>query len=63
MRYITILDFEMVEIHSFPFKDYWDNFEFSEIAESIKNDYGILFSENNCQWMIQNGLKLQIHQL
>lgn len=61
MKYITILCFERGEIHSFPFQDYWDNFEFSEIANSIENEYGIKFSENNCQWIIQDKLTLQIH--
>lgn len=32
MRHITILDFESGKTHIFPFKDYYDQFEFSEIA-------------------------------
>ncbi len=60
MKYITILCFEKGEIHSFPFQDYWSNVEFSEIANSIENEYCIKFSENNCQWIISN-LLLLIH--
>lgn len=61
MKYITILCFERGEIHSFPFQDYWDNVEFSEIANSIENEYDIKFSENNCQWIITKGLPLKIY--
>lgn len=61
MKYITILCFEKGGIYSFPFQDYWDNVEFSEIANSIENEYDIKFSENNCQWIITKGLPLKIY--
>lgn len=59
MKYITILDFERGEIHSFPYLTYWGD-DFNDIAEQLDEHYGIKFSENNCQWMISD-LKLQIH--
>ena len=58
--YITILDFEKGEIHSFTYQSYWGE-DFDDIANTINDKYGIKFSENNCQWIIQDSLKLQIH--
>jgi len=58
--YITILDFEKGEIHSFTYQSYWGE-DFDDIANAINNEYDIKFSENNCQWIIQDSLKLQIH--
>lgn len=60
MKYITILCFERGEIHSFPYLDYWGE-DFSDIVEEIEKNYRIKFSENNCQWMIQDKLTSQIH--
>ena len=60
MRYITILDFESGEIHSFPLEHYWGD-DFEGIFKEIENTYGLKFSEVNCQWMIQNKLNFQIH--
>lgn len=60
MKYITILDFEKGEIHSFP---YYDNMgeDFGDIANAINDEYDIEFFEKNCQWMIQDSLKFEIH--
>ena len=60
MRYITILDFESGEIHSFPLEYYWGD-DFAVIAVEIEDIYGLKFSEVNCQWMIQDKLNFQIH--
>lgn len=60
MKYITILCFERGEIHSFPYLDYWGD-DFSNIAEQLEGHYEIKFSENNCQWIIQDKLTLQVH--
>lgn len=60
MKYITILCFERGEIHSFPYLDYWGD-DFSNISNQLEEHYGIKFSENNCQWIIQDKLTLQIH--
>lgn len=60
MKYITILCFERGEIHSFPYLDYWGD-DFNNISEQLEGHYGIKFSENNCQWIIQDKLTLQVH--
>ena len=60
MKYITILCFERGEIHSFPYLDYRGD-DFSNISEQLEGHYVIKFSENNCQWIIQDKLTLQIH--
>lgn len=60
MRYITILDFERGEVHSFPLLGE-ENDDFIDIAEAIEVEYGLIFKERNCQWMITSGLPLQIH--
>lgn len=46
--YITILDFEKGEIHSFPYQRSWGE-DFDDIANAINDEYDINFSENNCQ--------------
>ena len=61
MKYITILDFEIAEVHIFPYKEkYGENF--AEIIERIEQDLQEVFgfTESNCQWMIGE-LKLRIH--
>lgn len=60
MKYITILDFERAETHIFPYDLFMEE-DFVDIAKSTEDEYGIKFSEKNCQWMIQYNLKLQIH--
>lgn len=62
MKYITILDFERGEIHSFPYKREYGE-DFHDIIEGIEKDLQQVFdfSESNCQWMIQDSLKFQIH--
>lgn len=61
MKYITILDFERGEIHSFPYDKLYMGEDFTDIANSIFELYDIEFSENNCQWIIQDKLTFQIH--
>ena len=52
-KYITILDFEENEVHILEYKE----------KESFVEEFLIInnFNPINCQWMIQNKLKLQIH--
>lgn len=59
MKYITILDFSNGEVHIIPHD--FPTEDFSEIAEIILEERGIKFKESECEWMIQNSLKLQIH--
>lgn len=61
MKYITILDFEKGEIHCFPLFPEYHTDDFEAITKFIKNEYELEFSENNCQWIIQNKLTFQIH--
>jgi hypothetical protein len=59
MKYITILDFSTGITHIFPLLgDKSDDFE--EITEAIEVEYGLIFREKECQWMVGE-LKLQIH--
>lgn len=52
-KYITILDFVKNEVHILQFTE----------KESFVEEFLLVnnFDVNNCQWMIQNKLKLQIH--
>ena len=52
-KYITILDFVKNEVHILQFTE---KESFVEKFLLVNN-----FDVNNCQWMIQNKLKLQIH--
>jgi hypothetical protein len=61
MKYITILCFERGEIHSFPYESVYMGEDFIDLAKCIEDEYDIKFSENNCQWIIQDKLNLQIH--
>lgn len=52
-KYITILDFVKSEVHILQFTE----------KETFVEEFLLVnnFDSNNCQWMIQNKLKLQIH--
>ena len=52
-KYITILDFVKNEVPILQFTE----------KESFVNEFLLAnnFDSNNCQWMIQNKLNLQIH--
>ena len=52
-KYITILDFIKNEVHILKFTE----------KESFVEEFLLVnnFDVNNCQWIIQNKLKLQIH--
>ena len=52
-KYITILDFIKNEVRILKFTE----------KESFVEEFLLVnnFDVNNCQWMIQNKLKLQIH--
>ena len=52
-KHIIILDFEKNEVHILQFTE----------KESFVEEFLLVnnFDINNCQWMIQNKLKLQIH--
>lgn len=60
MKYITILNFKNGEIHIFSYPNHIKD-DFEHIIEYIEENYNISFSENNCQWIIQDKLNLQIH--
>ena len=52
-KHIIILDFEKNEVHILQFTE----------KESFVEEFLLVnnFNPPNCQWMIQNKLKLQIH--
>ena len=52
-KYITILDFVKSEVHILQFTE----------KETFVEEFLLVnnFDSNNCQWMIQNKLNLQIH--
>lgn len=52
-KYITILDFVKNEVHILQFTE----------KETFVEEFLLInnFDSSNCQWMIQNKLKLQIH--
>lgn len=55
---IIVLNFETAETHVFDYSSiYKDDNEFFESSEAIDNG----LNQNNCQWMIVDKLKLQIH--
>jgi hypothetical protein len=60
MKKIVILDFSTAEVHVFSYdSNVWDSGEdfFAGLAETTEHN----FSESNCQWMILDELKIQIH--
>jgi|LakMenEpi03Aug12_release.lakeMendotaPanAssembly.Ray.scaffolds.fasta_scaffold2911378_2 hypothetical protein len=57
--YITILDYNSGEIHIFNYDGTMGE-DFVDIAQSIEDEYDIIFRESECSWMIGE-LKLQIH--
>lgn len=55
---IIILDFTTTEVHIFPYDDSFGNAE--EYMQVLEED-GSITSVSNCQWMVVDDLKLQIH--
>ena len=61
MKYITILDYEIGEVHIFPYKEKYGE-TFPEIVKGIEQDLQEVFdfTESGCEWMIGE-LKLTFH--
>jgi len=57
---IIILDFSTTEVHVFPYdKNVWDGGE--DFIEDENENGDIALSLSNCQWMIVDDLKIEIH--
>lgn len=57
---IIILDFSTGEVHIFPYdENVWENGE--DFIEDENENGNIALSLINCQWMIVNELKIEIH--
>ena len=57
---IIILDFSTAEVHVFPYdKNIWDDGE--DFIEDENENGDIALSLSNCQWMIVDDLKIEIH--
>jgi hypothetical protein len=52
MKKIIILDFETAKVHIYDYNTSLDSEDFIE---------SLLYNSNNCQWMIVDELKLEIH--
>lgn len=62
IKKIIILDFSTAEVHVFTFdENIYSNDEIVDFFDAMneEGDYG--FKESQCQWMITNELKLEIH--
>lgn len=56
MKKLIVLDFGTAEVHIYQYDDtIWKD------AEDFTDDDGNLVLDSNCQWMIVDELKLQIH--
>ena len=57
---IIILDFSTAEVHVFPYdENVWDDGK--DFIEDENENGDIALSLSNCQWMIVDDLKIEIH--
>tara|TARA_R110000868_G_scaffold38450_4_gene134537 strand:+ start:2597 stop:2854 length:258 start_codon:yes stop_codon:yes gene_type:complete len=56
MKKLIVLDFTTAEVHIYPYdENIW------ECPEDFADENGNLILNSNCQWMVVDELKLQIH--
>jgi hypothetical protein len=56
MKKLIVLNFTNGEVHIYPYdENIWDS------PEDVTDEYGDLIIDNNCQYMVVEELKLQIH--
>ena len=55
MKYVTILDFAMADVHVFPFDSN------TTTAEEVMEANG--HKESECQWMITDSFSITVHKL
>jgi len=62
MKKIIILDFSTAEVHIFPFdENIYSNDDIINFFNDMNEEGDYNFKESQCQWMIVDELKLEIH--